>query len=370
MQTILVLNLGSTSFKYELFEAVDLESLKRGEYKMTTDKISEASALDQQLDVNQEMVDKIFRNVLREVGDVSEIKVIGHRVVHGGDKYLETTRIGFKEIEELEKLNELAPLHNPFNLAGIKSAVKYLPEVPNYAVFDTTFFVTLPDYAKIYPLPYKYFLDAGIHKFGFHGISHKFAAEEAARRQKLDFNQAKIISIHLGGGCSMAAINKGKAIDVSMGFTPLEGLMMQTRAGDIDAGVITQMFTDLARLNPDITVAKAVEKINHILNYQSGIKGIAGKDDFVELLDAVNFSEPRAKLAFEMFIYRIKKYLGAYYAILDGLDTLVFTGQIGAGKPLTRKKICDKMKILAEVPIEVVETHEELGIAREIKNKI
>lgn len=349
---ILVLNLGSSSFKFELFDSGNLAFLKAGEFEMPADVVDENN-------VQQESVDKLFREMLRQIGDVSQIKAVGHRVVHGGDKYLATQEINVEEIYELEKLNDLAPLHNPYNLAGIKSSNKYIPEVSDYAVFDTAFFKDLPDSAKIYPIPYKYYEEEGIRKFGFHGISHKYAGEQAAKKLKIPFDKAKLITVHLGGGCSVCAIDKSKPVDISMGFTPLEGLMMMTRAGDIDAGVI---FKLLERSDNDL------DEIKDILNSESGIKGISGHDDYLELLKAVNFGDAKSKLALEMFINKVKKYIGAYLALLGEVDAVVFTGKIGYGKPVTRKKICDKMNILEEVPIIVIEPHEELAIAWEVKS--
>ena len=348
MKNILILNLGSTSFKYELFDSENLESLSQGDYEI------QPAVLDD----FQGEADKIFREVLRELGNVAEIKIVGHRFVHGGDNFAETQKIETNDLRELEKINHLAPLHNPVNLAGIKSVFKYLPEAENYAVFDTAFFKNLPLSAKIYSLPYKYY-EQGIHKFGFHGISHKFAAEEAAKKIKKKFEEIKIITVHLGGGCSVTAIDKGKPIDTSMGYTPLEGLMMQTRSGDIDPGIIFNLISDLG-----------IEEVKNMLNYESGIKGISGFGDYLELLAAVERKEGRAVLAFEMFTNRVKKYIGAYAALLGEIDALVFTGKIGAGNPLTRKKICDKMNLLNGVKIIVVEPHEESAIAKEIKNKL
>lgn len=343
---ILILNLGSTSFKYALFDAENLELTKKGNFAIP----------DVKHDMYQIQVDELFRKTLREVGDINQINVVGHRVVHGGDKYLATQKIETKDIYELEDLNDLAPLHNPYNLAGIKSVHKYLPEVANYVVFDTGFFENLPLSAKIYPIPYKYY-EQGIHRFGFHGISHKFAAQTACQKLKIDFNTAKLITIHLGGGCSVAAIQAGQPLDTSMGFTPLEGLMMQTRGGDLDPGVILSLISEF---NGN------VEKVKNILNYESGIKGISGCQNYLDLLAAVKNKEPKAILAWEMFINRLKKYVGAYLMLLDGADAIVFTGEIGAGNPLTRKKICDKMTILSNIPVAVVEPNEELAMAKEI----
>lgn len=386
MQTILVLNLGSTSFKFELFNAEDLSTLNKGQYdlRLTTDNLQQKTNNRQQTTDNQqpsdelqEEVDRLFREVLRQVGDISELQAVGHRVVHGGDKFFATQKITENEITELEQLNSLAPLHNPFNLAGIKAAIGYLPDIPNFAVFDTGFFKDLPEAAKVYPIPYEYY-EKGIHKFGFHGISHKFAAKEAAKKIGKQLEKINVITVHLGGGCSVAAIHHDKPIDTSMGFTPMEGLMMGTRPGDLDPGVITNLIRlrsqeEFLRSGGQVfdqnTFNTIINGVERILNYESGIKGISGVNDYLELLKAATF-DLKAKLALDMFINRIKKYIGAYAALLGEVDALVFTGRIGAGKPETRKKIMDKMTLLKDVPVVIVEPHEELEIAREIKNKL
>jgi acetate kinase len=342
--TILILNLGSTSFKYALYGADDLRLLQKGNYEMETDMLHDI----------QDVVDKSFREVLREVGGVENISAVGHRVVHGGDKYFETTEITTENLKDLADCNDLAPLHNPYNLAGIKASLKYLSDVKNYAVFDTAFFSDLPDVAKIYPIPEEYF-EQGIHRFGFHGTSHKFVAQQACSKLKLDVAKANLITVHLGGGCSVTAIQNGKPIETSMGWTPLEGLMMQTRSGDIDPGIILELAEK-----------EGIEETRKILNKQSGIKAISGCENYLELLENVKHKEERAMLAFEMFINRIKKYIGAYSAILDKVDAIVFTGAIGAGDKMTRQKVCDKMKLLDGVKIVAIETDEELAIAQEI----
>jgi len=357
--SILVLNLGSTSFKFELFDERSLESLEKGEFEMPADSAGKDA-------VKQEEVDKTFREMLRKIGDVSLIKAVGHRIVHGGDKYLATTLIDTQEIFELENLNSLAPLHNPYNLAGIKASNKYIPDTPDYAVFDTTFFVNLPEFAKVYPIPYEYYTEKNIHKFGFHGISHKYAAEQAAKKLKMPLDKVNLLTVHLGGGASVTAIAKGSPIDTSMGLTPLEGLMMMTRSGDVGEGVMLEIFKDVLAQETD--PQKAIEKLRLVLNNESGIKGICDHDNYLDLLKAVDYGDSRSQLALDMFIHRIRKYIGAYMLTLGEVHALVFTGKIGAGKAVTRKKICDKIKLLANVEKIVVKPHEELAIASEIKN--
>jgi acetate kinase len=343
---ILVLNLGSTSFKFELFNSETLESLQKGNFEIEQVETEQI----------QEEVNRIFREVLRKIGEVNKIKAVGHRVVHGGDKYIETFKIDAENILELKDINSLAPLHNPFNLAGIKSVQEYLPEVDNYAVFDTALYKNLPEYVKIYPIPYKYY-EQGIRKFGFHGISHGYVLQEAAKKLKKDLDEIKLISVHLGGGCSVTAFDKGKPIDTSMGFTPMDGLMMQTRSGDVDPGLIFQL----------IRQEEYVYKVEDILNKESGIKGISGFDNYLDLLEAVKNKDEKAILAFNMYISRIQKYIGAYLAILGKVDLISFTGKIGAGNPETYKAVM-KSELFKDIKSMIIEPKEELAIAREVKN--
>jgi len=347
---ILVINSGSTSLKYKLFDFETLESLKENKFEEVKDYF------------------EALKYALREIGSLVNIVAVGHRVVHGGTEFTEPTIVTNDVLEKLEKYNELAPLHNPYNLAGIKASNQYIPNIPDVAVFDTAFFKNLPDRTKIYALPYEFYKKYGIQRFGFHGISHQYVAEQAAKELKRPLSKLKLITCHLGGGCSVAAIDKGIAVDVSMGFTPMEGLMMMTRSGDLDAGVVLKLLELEASKSTDDNISKLIQKVENTLNFNSGIKGISDCDNFLDLLKEITFSNERARLAFEMFIYRIKKYIGAYYAILNGCDALVFTGAIGAGRSATRNAICDNMDILKSVKILVIPTDEELQIAREVKN--
>ena len=342
---ILVLNLGSTSFKYELFDFDNLLSLQKGNFEIEQNEIDNA----------QIRINKIFREILRKIGKVNSIKIIGHRVAHGGDKYTDILKINKGSLLELEKLNSLAPLHNPFNLAGIKSALEYLPEAKNFAIFDTALYKNLPEHIKIYPIPYTYY-QQGIKKFGFHGISHKYAMEETFKKLNKKLDNINLISVHLGGGSSITAFKNGQVIDTSMGFTPMQGLMMQTRSGDIDPGIIFEL----------IKREKSAEEIKDILNKQSGIKGISGFENYLDLLEAVKKKNKMAVLAFSMYISRIQKYIGAYLAILDKVDAIVFTGKIGAGKTETYKAVM-KSRLLKNIKTIIIKPWEELAIAREIK---
>lgn len=339
---ILIINSGSTSLKYKLFSLPGLDVVAAGNLQNIANH------------------EEALKKSLRKIGDLRDIKAIGHRVVHGGSFFSKPTKITPAILKKLESLNSLAPLHNPANIAGIRACQKYLPEIPNIACFDTAFFRGLPDKAKIYPLPFSFYKEEKIQRFGFHGLSHQYAMAAAAKKLKKPLGKIKIITAHLGGGCSMAAIAGGKPIDTSMGFTPLEGLMMLTRAGDLDPGIILHLLK-----------TREPAELDQILNHQSGILGLSGRHNYLRLLAAVKKEKPKACLAFNIFIYRIQKYIGAYFAVLGGIDALVFTGQIGSGKPITRQTICAGIKkILTGVKIIVVKTDEEKMIAEEIKGGI
>ncbi|NQV00129.1 MAG: acetate/propionate family kinase [Parcubacteria group bacterium] len=332
---ILVINSGSTSLKYKLFNNKDLEE----------EKSSNIQNIGKDIKDHKEALEV----ALKEIGDLERIKVAGHRVVHGGEEFVETTEITTNNLKELEKYNELAPLHNPSNLMGIEAAINLLPDVSNYACFDTAFYKDLEEKVYKYAIPEKF----AVRKYGFHGLSHQYVTD------KCKGSGSKIISCHLGGGCSITASMNEKAIDTSMGFTPMEGLIMMSRSGDIDPGVITYL-----QRKENLSA----EEIDKILNFESGIYGICGEKDWLKVLERVEEGDKLAILAFDMFCLRIQKYIGAYYAELGGLDVLIFTGSIGSGDEKTRKIICEGLPFLEGVKIEAIETNEELQIAKEITN--
>ncbi len=329
---ILVLNCGSQSIKYKVFNK-RLRVLK--EKKLSVK--------------NQKAFQKILEAELSKLKE--KIGVVGHRVVHGGEKFRKPLVITNSNLKELERYNKLAPLHNPFNILGIKISRKVFPKAKQVAVFDTGFFKDLPEKAYTYALPEWLRKKYGFRRFGFHGTSHEYAAKEGAKKVKKSFNKLRIITCHLGGGSSITAINRGKAVDTSMGFTPLEGLMMMTRCGDIDPGIIIQLCKN-----------SSSKKLDEILNKQSGIKGICNES---EMLDLLKRRDRKAKLALDIFVYRIQKYIGAYFAVLGGCDLLVFTGAIGSGSVKIRSMI-SKLNILKNVKIVVIKTDEELMIAKKI----
>lgn len=327
---ILILNCGSQSIKWKVFNK-KLKLIKDGR-KNAFSKFG-------------------FKRILKkELGSIKEnINCVGHRVVHGGREFTEPTKITKEVFKKLKKLNKLAPLHNPYNILGIKVAQRVFPEVQNIAVFDTQFYKNLPNKSSLYPLPE--YLTKTFKKFGFHGISHEYAAREAAEEMGLDFDKIKIISCHLGGGSSITAIKNGEAVDTSMGYTPMEGLMMMNRSGDIDPGIIIELG----------------KKAKQILNYESGIKGVCGESDMLKVLKR---KDKKAKLALEIFAYRIRKYIGAYFAILNGCDLLVFTGAIGSGDIRIRKMILDDLDIIKNVKIVAIKPNEELAIVKKILKEV
>jgi len=342
MSLILVLNAGSTSLKYKLFDYQTLKVVKKESFEnLPTSGDAHLSAVV---------------SVLKQIGNLTDIKIVGHRIVHGGTEFQKPTLLDDKNLKNLAKYSSLAPLHNPYNLKVAQLARVYLNDIPHVGCFDTSFFIDLPLQAKLYAIPLEYYRKYNIQRFGFHGISHQYVANQAAKMLKKNLNKINLITCHLGGGCSIAAIKKGKAIDTSMGFTPLEGLVMMTRSGDIDPGLINY-FNKECDLSMD--------QINDLLNYESGIKGLFGTSNFRELLKAAKRGDKKAKLAFEIFIYRIQKYISSYFGILGNADAIVFTGAIGVGDVYTRKNICQGLKLIKSAKILAIETDEELAIAQE-----
>jgi len=343
MDNILVINSGSTSIKYKLFK---VPSSKKN-FKQLED-----GCINKVKDHK-----KVLKKIIDELNSAHKIYAVGHRVVHGGDKFTKPTLINKKTIKELEKFNKLAPLHNPYNLIGVNLICKILPKIPQVVVFDTAFYSNLPKKKRIYPISQKIAEKYKIKRYGFHGISHQFVAQEAAKKLNKKLAAINLISVHMGGGWSITAIKNGEAINTSMGWTPLEGLMMMTRSGDIDPGIIIEL-----------TKSKGADKTYDILNRESGIKGVSdGIDDFLELLKAISKNNKKAQLAFDMGVDRLIKYISYYWVELDGkADGIIFTGAIGAGSILMRKTIAKKIKCLGKINIMPIKTDEELMIAREV----
>jgi acetate kinase len=271
--------------------------------------------------------------VIKHVG---EIRAVGHRVVNGGESYKESVLVDNEVKRQIELCSELAPLHNPANLKGILSVEKLCPGIPQIAVFDTSFHQTMPDYAYMYALPYEYYEKYKIRKYGYHGTSHKFVASKAARLLDLDIKKLKIITCHLGNGASITAIQNGRSIDTSMGFTPVDGLIMGTRTGEIDPGVLIYI-ADKEHLN--------VAGVNNLINKKSGVAGISQiSSDMRDLELAAAEGNEKALLALNMYAYKVKKFIGSYIAVLNGLDLLVFTGGVGENDFKMRAMICSDMK--------------------------
>jgi acetate kinase len=316
----------------------------------------------------------------KEVGviqDPQEIEAVGHRVVHGGEAFASTTLITKEVKAEIKKLFSLAPLHNPANYLGIEVAEKIFTKALQIAVFDTAFHQTMPPVAYRYAIPQSFYSERGIRAYGFHGTSHKYVT--AKTQEYLKNEKAKIITIHLGNGCSMAAVNAGVSIDTSMGFGPLNGLIMGTRSGDIDPSIIFHLVNQLGY---------SLDQVNNLLNKQSGMLGLTGFSDMRDILKAIAAGNEQAELAYDMYAYRIKKYIGSYAAVLNGLDAIVFTAGVGENDCAIRQMICSGMDFLgikldeeknkvrsaslreintddASVKILVVPTNEELEIVEQ-----
>ncbi len=342
---VLVINSGSSSIKYKLFEMPQEKLVSKGLIEHIGEKGSRIQ--DHQAGLKQIL------------SQIDHIDLIGHRVVHGGEKFKKPVFIDAPVIDKIKECCQLAPLHNPANLAGILACKKLLVGIKQVAVFDTAFHQTLPDYAFMYGLPYSYYTKYGIRKYGFHGTSHEYVAHEAARILKKPFGKLKIITCHLGNGCSIAAVNKGKSCDTSMGFTPLEGLLMGTRCGDIDPAVVTYI---MAR------DGLSIQQMDTMLNKECGLKGVSGLSNDMRVLEEESRKgNSRAALAIKMFMYRLKKYVGAYMAVMDGCDAVVLTGGIGENKARVKEKLSKSLDtfLKRKIKVLVVPTNEELLIARQ-----
>jgi acetate kinase len=343
---LLVLNLRTGSLKYRYFDTDDEAKNVEGQIEwigepraVQTHRTAAAESIVDlgQIDHRQALQAALDRLVDPDLGvldNLSQITAVGHRVVHGGDKYSSPVIIDEQVLHDIRSYAHLAPLHNPMQARGIEWCQEILPKVPHVAVFDTAFHQTMPSYAFRYALPEKLYAEDGIRRYGFHGPSHQYVAMRAATYLKERFSRLKIITCHLGEGASACAIDHGRSIDTSMGLTPLEGLVMVTRSGDIDPAIVTYLMRK----------GMSADEIDHLLNRESGMKGLSGlSGDTREIPDAANAGDPRAMLAAEAFTYRLRKYIGAYYAALGGLDVLVFTGGIGENAAGVRSMACQDL---------------------------
>ncbi len=306
--------------------------------------------------------------VIKEIGDTENIKYVGHRVVHGGDKFYKPTIVDKKILKEIAKFNHLAPLHNPANLEGIEASLNLIKEAINVAVFDTAFYKNLPECAYLYAIPKYLYEKYGIRRYGFHGISHNFVMLEAAEILNKPVNKLNLITCHLGGGASITAIKNGKAIDTSMGFTPMEGLAMASRCGDIDPGIILELIKNTDIKINDYTGKGRASDVDYLLNRESGLKGLAGikTDSIYEISHAAAHGDERMMNVLKLYAYRIKKYIGAYKAILGDVDAIVFTGAVGYRSKRIKKMIVSGYKDIKNIKRLVIKTDEELMIAKEI----
>ncbi|WNR44217.1 acetate/propionate family kinase [Paenibacillus roseipurpureus] len=348
---ILVMNSGSSSLKFQLFDMTTEGLLLKG----CIERIgSETGIITLKRDGRDEVKwtreilhhSEAVRSMLKflthtEVGvlqDMNEIKAVGHRIVHGGEWFRSATLINPDVQHKIRQLYDLAPLHNPAHMVGIQAVLEHLPEVPQIAVCDTAFHQSIPQKAYLYPIPYSLYKKYGIRRYGFHGTSHEYVSKRAAQFIGKPIEHLKIITCHLGNGASCSAVEGGQSIDTSMGMTPLEGLMMGTRSGDIDAAIIPYLLS-----KEDLTM----NEINSMLNKHSGLLGISGmSSDVREIQQAALEGEPRAVLALEMYEYRIRKYIGAYCAAMNGIDAVVFTGGVGENSAYLRQKICEQLTYL------------------------
>ena len=346
--TLLVLNAGSSSLKYKLFDWETLEVRVAG----IVEEIAEGGYPDA---ITQ------MEAALRAQGvmSLSEVAAIGHRVVHGGERFVASTVIDAEVEAAIEALIPLAPLHNPANLEGIRTARRRAPEVVQVAVFDTAFHQSLPEVAYRYALPKALYTEMGIRRYGFHGTSHAYVARQAAVRLGQPLSETNLITLHLGNGASACAIRDGRSVETSMGMTPLEGLVMGTRPGDVDPGVLLYLAREKGY---------TFDRIDRLLNRESGLEGLCGDHDLRRMHARIAEGDTEAALALEIFIHRMRKYIGAYVAVLGRVDALVFTGGIGENDAVVREMILKDLPF--DFPALVIPTDEELEIAIETKNKL
>jgi len=348
---ILVLNCGSSSIKYKLLDMVTNEVLAqggiekiglKGSFLKLTTADDQKVILEKDIPEHQIGVEFILSVLTSKengcLNSLKEIDAVGHRVVHGGEKFNSSVLINKEVIDQIEQCIDLAPLHNPSNLIGIRAVEKVLPGIPQVAVFDTAFHQSMPPKAYIYGLPYSYYEKYGIRRYGFHGTSHRYVSRRACDVLGVRYEDQKIVTAHIGNGASITAIKNGYSIDTSMGMTPVDGLLMGTRSGEIDAGVLT-FISEKEHLS--------ARGINDLLNKRSGVLGVSGvSSDMRELSEACEKGNERAMLAMDMFNYRIHKYVGSYAAVLGGLDILVFTGGVGENQWTTRSEVCKNLEFM------------------------
>ncbi|EAH6860631.1 acetate kinase [Campylobacter coli] len=385
---ILVLNSGSSSIKFKFFDdkvvkaSGLVEKIGEEKSKVILKNALNDETFERELPIkNHEHGLQIVNELFKESGILEDLNALdgcGHRIVHGGRNLSEHCLVDDYVLKEIDRVSIFAPLHNPAHLAGIKTMIKAAPDVKNTVIFDTAFHRTMPDFAYMYALPYDFYDKHNIRRYGFHGTSHAFVSTRAAQLLGKNKEDLNAISAHLGNGASVCAIEGGKSIDTSMGFTPLEGLVMGTRCGDLDPAIL-----------PFISHLKGltIEEIDTLLNKKSGLYGICGSNDFRDIGAKIEQGDDRARLAFDMFCYRLLKYIGAYFTVLPRTDAIIFTGGIGENAALVRQKVCERLFHLgveldtelnnekascermistanSKVKIFIIPTDEELEIAR------
>ena len=393
---ILVLNCGSSSIKYKLFE-MDTQSVLAqggiekiglpGSFLKLTLPSGEKVILEKDIQEHTAGVEFILQTLTgAEYGAIKsldELDAVGHRMVHGGEKFSQSVLLNAEVLAAFEACNDLAPLHNPANLKGVNAISALLPNIPQVGVFDTAFHQTMPDYAYMYAVPYELYEKYGVRRYGFHGTSHRYVSQRVCEFLGVKPEGTKIITCHIGNGASISAVVDGKCVDTSMGLTPLEGLMMGTRSGDIDGGAVTYIM-EKEGLTP--------AGVSDLLNKKSGVAGISGvSSDMREICDAVDAGHPRATLALNMYEYRIRKYIGSYAAAMGGVDIILFTGGVGENQDNTREAVCRGLEFMgveldvqknkglrsqeavistpaSKVKVVVIPTDEELMIATDTMN--
>lgn len=367
---ILVINAGSSSVKYQLIDSDKEITLAKGNVArigMSASVMTHKPFDRPEIKVSAEILDHIVAieyivSILMSknhgvIENSSEIHAVGHRVVHGGEKFSESVLITPDLLREIRNLIDIAPLHNPHNIRGINACMKSLPDAPQVAVFDTAFHHKIPPHAYIYGLPYVIYKRYGIRRYGFHGTSHKYVSDRAAAMLGKPLDELKIISAHLGNGASIAAVDKSVSVDTSMGFTPLEGLMMGTRSGDIDPAIILHIMG-----REELTLHEA----NTLLNKHSGLAGISGvSSDMREIIEAADEDQKNSQLAIDAYCYRLKKYIASYAGVMNGADALVFTAGVGENAPLIRKKACDSLDFMG-IKIDDDKNNSAVGIEMDI----
>ena len=388
---VLVLNCGSSSIKYKLYDMNGQKELASGgiekiglpdSFLKFTLSDGSKQVITQEIKEHTAGIELILKTLTDAkygaIKSLDQIDAVGHRVVHGGDKFCSSVVINQEVINKIEECVDLAPLHNPANLKGIYAIQKILPKVPQVAVFDTSFHQTMPSYAYIYALPYDYYEKYGVRRYGFHGTSHRYVAKRGCEFLGIDLENSRIITAHIGNGGSITAIKNGKSIDTSMGMTPVEGLMMGSRSGSVDPGVLTYLM-EKENLS--------TRQINDIINKKSGLVGVSGvSSDMRDIENAIEQGNERARLAMDMYFYYILKYISGYIAVLGGVDAIIFTGGVGENQPIMRQYVCDSLAFLgvdfnnelndrikgreteltfpnSKVRVAVIPTNEELAIA-------